>query len=65
MADDCTSITTVEELSVFCCWEENGLPAEYILEIVHLRKSDAGSICSALIECLKQKNLHFKRIVGI
>ena len=27
MVDECTDIsTTVEELSLFCCWEENGLP---------------------------------------
>ena len=65
MADECTDITTVEELSVFCRWEEDGLPVEHFLEIIHLRKADAESIHSALIECLKQKNLQVKRMVGM
>ena len=65
MADECVDITTVEELSVFCRWEEEGLPVEHFLEIVHLQKADAGSIYSALIECLKQKNLKVGNIVGM
>ena len=44
MADECTNITTVEELSVFCHWEENGSPVECFLEIVPLKKADAESI---------------------
>ena len=45
MADECTDIMTVEELSVdvFCCWEENGIPMECFLEIVPLTKADAES----------------------
>ena len=26
MADECTDIATIEELSIFCRWEENGSP---------------------------------------
>ena len=57
MADECTDVTTVEELSVFCRWEEDGLPVEHFLEIVHLQQVDALSIHSALIKCLKKKYL--------
>ena len=28
MADECTDITTIEELSVFCRWVEDGEPVE-------------------------------------
>ena len=28
MADECTDIMAVEELSVFCHWEEDGTPVE-------------------------------------
>lgn len=28
MTDECTDITTIEELSIFCCWEENSIPVE-------------------------------------
>ena len=54
MADECTDVMTVEELSVFCRWEEDGLLVEH-LEIVHLQQADAESIHSAL-ECLKKKS---------
>lgn len=58
MADECTNVTTVEELSIFCRWEEDGLPVEHFIEIVHLQQADAESIhYSALIECLKKKDL--------
>ena len=65
MADECTDVTTVEELSIFCRWEEDGLPVEHFLEIVHLQKANAESIHSALIECLKKKDLQVGRIVGM
>ena len=65
MADECTDTTTVEEMSVFCRWQENGLPVEHFLEIIHLKKVDAGSIYTALIDCLKQKNLQVSKIVGM
>ena len=31
MADECTDVSTVEELSVFCRWEEDGVPVECFL----------------------------------
>ena len=62
MADECTDIANVEELSVFCRWEEGGVPVECFLEIIPLKKADAETIYSILsnvylIECLKKKNL--------
>ena len=38
---------------------------EHFLEIIHLKKSDAASIYSALIESLKEKNLQVSKIVGL
>ena len=64
MADECTDIANVEELSVFCRWEEGGVPVECFLEIIPLKKADAETIYSTLIECLK-KNLQVGRIVGL
>ena len=65
MADECTDVTTVEELSIFYRWEEDGLPVEHFLKIVHLQKADAESIHSSLIECLKKKDLQVGRIMGM
>ena len=63
MADECTDISIVEEMSVFCRWEEKGIPEEHFLEIIHLRQANAESIYSALVECLKEKKLQISKIV--
>ena len=65
MTDECTDITTIEELSIFYRWEENGVPVECFLEIVPLKKADAESIYLALVKCLKDKNLQIDKIVGM
>ena len=65
MVDEYTNIANVEELSVFCRWEEGGVPVECFLEIIPLKKADAETIYSTLIEFLKKKNLQVGRIVGL
>ena len=35
------------------------------MKIVHLKKADAESIYSALLECLKEKQLEVSKIIGI
>ena len=65
MADECTDVVTIEEMSVFCRWEEEGSPEEHFFEIVHLKQANAESIYSALVECLKEKNLQMSKIVGM
>ena len=65
MADECTDLATIEEMSVFCRWEEDGVPEEHFLEIVHLKKADADSIYSALVTCLKEKQLDISKIIGM
>ena len=65
MADECTDITEVEELSVFCHWEEDGTPVECFLDIVPLKRADAESIYLALVKCIKDKHLQVGNIVGM
>ena len=50
MADECTNVTTVEELSLFCRWVEDGVPVEHFLEIVSLKSADAKTIYSTLAQ---------------
>ena len=38
LADECTDITTIEQLSVVCRWVENGVPFEHFIEIIPLKK---------------------------
>ena len=49
MADECTDIITVEELSIFCKVEK-GVSVEQFLGIVPLKKADAVTITSTLIK---------------
>ena len=56
MADVCTDIMAVEELSVFCRWEEDGSPVEWFLDIVPLKKADAENIYLALVKCIKDQS---------
>ena len=65
MADECTDISTIEELSVYCRWEEDGVAEEHFLDIVHLKKADAESIYDSLVQCLKEKSLQVSAIVGM
>ena len=55
----------MEELSVFCHWEEDGTPVECFWDIVPLKKADAESIYLALVKCIKDKNLQVGNIVGM
>ena len=65
MADKCTDITTIEELSVFSRWVEDGEPVElFFVEILPLKKADAQSIYSSLINWLKQRNIQISKLVG-
>ena len=55
MADECTDITTIEELSIFCRWVEDERPVEHLLGIAPLMRADATSIHSTLIRFLEIK----------
>ena len=57
MVDKCTDATTVEGLSIFCRWVEDGVPVEHFLKIVPLKSADAKTIYSTLVEFLKGKNI--------
>ena len=34
VADECIDVATIEELSIFCHWVENGSPVEHFIEIL-------------------------------
>ena len=56
LADECTDISTIEELSIVFHWMEDGLPVEHFIELVPLKKADANVIYETLIESLKKKD---------
>jgi hypothetical protein len=65
LADECTDIANIEELSIYCRWEENGLPVEHFMEILPLKRCDAEFIYSTLIEWLKKKSIQCRKMVGM
>ena len=65
MADECTDVSTVEELSLFFRWIENGEPTEHFIKLLPMKRTDAKSIYSALVECLKSKNIQLSNLIGM
>ena len=65
MADECADITTVEELSIYCRWVEDGLPVEHFLDIIPLTKADAKTIYTTLVDVLRAKDIPLSKLVGM
>ena len=65
LADECTDITTIEELSVVCRWVENGLPVEHFINIIPLKKANAQTIYETLVDCLKVKGMQISKLIGM
>ena len=62
LADECTDVATIEELSICCRWVENVEPVGHFLEILRLKRADAQSIYYILIDCLKEKNIQINKL---
>ena len=50
MGDECTDATIIEEQTICCRWVESGVPEEHLINILPLKKANAESIYSALVE---------------
>ena len=64
MAEECTDVTTIEEQTICCRWVESGVPEEHFIEILPLKKANAESIYSALVEYCWEKNIQLGRLMG-
>ena len=65
MADECTDVTTIEELTICCHWVKSGVPEEHFIEILPLKKVNAESIYSALVEDCTEKKIQLGRLIGM
>ena len=62
MADECTDVTTIEELTFWSLgWVESGVP--HLIEILPVKKANAESIYSALVEYCREKNIQLGRLI--
>ena len=59
-----SDIATVEKLTLFCHWVENGSPIEYFMGILPFKKGNAEPIYSTLIDWLKKKKVRCRKLVG-
>ena len=59
MADEwlMNALMFIEELTIYCRWVESGVPEEHFIEILSLKKANAESIYSALVEYCREKNI--------
>ena len=62
MADECTDVTTIEELTI-CRWVESA--EEHFIEILPLKKANAEGIYSTLVEYCREKNIQLGRLIGM
>ena len=65
MADECTDVSIIEELSIYCCWIENGEDTGHFIEIVPLKNADSVNIHLQLMNCLKKKNIQVSKLIGM
>ena len=65
MSGECTDVTTIEELSIFCRFVEDWQPVEHLLEIIPLKATDTKTIYSALVMSMKDKNIQISKLVGM
>ena len=65
MADECTDVTTIEEQTICCRWVESGVPEELFIEVLPLKKANAESIYSALVEDCREKNIQLGKLIGM
>ena len=65
MPDECTDVTTIEELTFCWPWVESGVPEEHFIEILTLKKANAESIYSVLVDYCREKNIQLGRLIGM
>ena len=64
VADECTGIMTIEELSVFCRWEEDREPVEFFFFFFYFESRFSINLAS-FIYWLKQRNTQISKLVGM
>ena len=45
--------------------DRNGEPTEHFIDLLPMKRTDVESIYSALVECLKSKNIQLSNFIGM
>ena len=59
------NVLLLEVLTICCLWLESGIPEENFIEILPLKKANAESIYSALVEYCRETNIQLGRLIGM
>ena len=65
MGDECTDVTTMEELSLCFRWIRAGKPVEHFLEVIHVKKTNAETLTSTITTYLRDKGIDIRRMRGM
>ena len=65
MGDECTDVSSMEELSLCFRWLKDGKPVEHFLEVLHVTRTDAETITSAITTYLQEKQIGIRNMRGV
>ena len=65
MADECTDVSSTEELSNCCRWLENGKPVEHFIDIIHITEMKAAAITTVLTEFMSSHGIDVRQMRGM
>ena len=65
MGDECTDVSSMEELSLCFRWLKDGKPVEHFLEVLHVTRTDAETITSAITTYLQEKQIGIRNMRGM
>ena len=54
ISDECSDVTTIEELTICCGWVENSVTEGHFIEMLPLKKANAECFYSALVEYCRE-----------
>ena len=65
MGDECSDVSSMEELFLCFRWLEDGKPVEHFLEVIHVTRTDAETITSAITSYLQEKQIDIGLMRGM
>ena len=66
LADECTDVSSKEELSVCAHWlDDTDMPVEHFLGIIHAKETNAEALSGYLIDFLRSKTIKLESMRGL
>ena len=65
MGDECTDVTSMEELSLCLWWLKDGKSVEHSLVVLHVMRTDTETLTSAITTYLQEKHIDVRCMRGM